>query len=245
MNMTWKTAGLTLAAAMLCPVIAMAEVKTLSGSVAYRERMALPAGAVVDVKLLDVSRADAPAVTLAETTITPEHQVPVPFSLEYDDAAIEPGYTYVLVARISVDGKLLYLNTTAHPLFRGGEDATDIMVERVSGPLTLTGGWLAEDILGGGVVDRVQTVIEIAGDGTVSGSGGCNRLTGKAAIDGDAIRFGPIASTQMACPEAVMAQENRFFGALDKVRGWHIDDVRRKLTLLGEDGAALVVFSRM
>ena len=41
----------------------------VTGSVTYRERIALPPSAVVTVKLLDVSRADAPAELIAEQVI--------------------------------------------------------------------------------------------------------------------------------------------------------------------------------
>ncbi|AAT90076.1 hypothetical protein ATY41_02530 [Leifsonia xyli subsp. xyli] len=41
--------------------------------------------------------------------------------------------------------------------------------------------------------------LTIQGDGSFSGSDGCNRLTGKGSIDGDSISFGPIVSTRMAC----------------------------------------------
>jgi heat shock protein HslJ len=51
-------------------------------------------------------------------------------------------------------------------------------------------------------------------DGTVSGSGGCNTYSGNVAVDGDAISFGPLASTKMACPQPVMDQETQFFAAL-------------------------------
>ena len=47
-------------------------------------------------------------------------------------------------------------------------------------PTSPAGRWLAEDIRGGGVIDRLQSVLEIAGDGRISGTGGCNRIMGKA-----------------------------------------------------------------
>jgi putative lipoprotein len=57
----------------------------VSGSVAYRERVALPPDAVVEVKLLDVSRQDAAAPVIADATVRPEgRQVPLPFELRYD-----------------------------------------------------------------------------------------------------------------------------------------------------------------
>ncbi len=41
----------------------------VTGSITYRERIALPPSAVVAVKLVDVSLADAPAVLIAEQII--------------------------------------------------------------------------------------------------------------------------------------------------------------------------------
>jgi putative lipoprotein len=240
-------ANLALLAAALFPVAAMAETKTLSGTVAYRERIALPAGAIIEVKLIDVSLADAPAKTIAETTITPEGQVPVPYTLEYNASQIEPGRSYAVQARIMLSGQLLFINTKRHTVFGHGADKTDILVERVANRASSspTGNWLAEDINGGGVIDRLQTILEIAEDGTVSGTGGCNRMNGKATIDGDKIKFGPIASTEMACAPAVMDQESKFFAALQKVRTWKIDPTRQKLALLDEDDRAVIVLTRL
>ena len=57
----------------------------VTGSVAYRERMALPPDAVVHVSLTDVSRMDAVAPIIAETTVVVAgRQVPIPFVLHYD-----------------------------------------------------------------------------------------------------------------------------------------------------------------
>jgi heat shock protein HslJ len=41
--------------------------------------------------------------------------------------------------------------------------------------------------------------LEFNADGTVSGTDGCNQLTGSWTEDGGVISFGPIASTKMAC----------------------------------------------
>ncbi|AGT11144.1 YbaY family lipoprotein [Paracoccus aminophilus] len=107
-----------------------AKTETVSGSVIYRERMALPPGAEVSVQLVDVSRADAPSITLAETTIQPKSQVPIPYVLSYDPARIESGHSYALQARISDQGKLLFINTTHHPYVPGEAKQADILVER-------------------------------------------------------------------------------------------------------------------
>lgn len=102
-----------------------ADAATLTGTVTYRARIALPAGAVVDVRLLDVSRADAPATTLARAEIvTRGEQVPVPFTLRYDPGEVQPGRRYVVQATIAVDGRVTWRTTTQHPVFADGTAAT-------------------------------------------------------------------------------------------------------------------------
>ncbi|MGL4811548.1 MAG: META domain-containing protein [Beijerinckiaceae bacterium] len=112
-------------------------------------------------------------------------------------------------------------------------------------PPALVGAWRAEDIRGGGVMDRLQSVLQLDADGTVSGSGGCNRMTGRAVIKDNAISFGQIASTKMACTPAAMNQERTFFDALAAVKFWRGDAQRRKLILLDAEKMALIVFARM
>lgn len=119
--------------------------------------------------------------------------------------------------------------------------AGPVRAQPAAGP---TGRWLAEDIRGGGVIDRIQTVLDIAADGRVTGSGGCNRIVGQARIEGAAIGFSQMASTRMACPQAVMDQEQKFLTALGEVRRWRIDEPRRKLILEDGNGAVLAVLAR-
>ena len=110
---------------------------------------------------------------------------------------------------------------------------------------TPSGKWLAEDIDGGGVIDRLQTTLEIRDDGIVTGMGGCNRYAGSAKFDATTIKFLPMASTRMACSAAVMNQESKFHATLDKIRTWRIDEVRRKLILLDGQGFEMMRLSRM
>ncbi len=108
---------------------------TLSGTVSYRERIALSDTAVVEITLQDVSRADAPAVDLARHRITRPGQVPIPFELGYDPADIDERMSYSLRARITDQGKLLFINDTATPvLTRGAGNTADMMLVRVADP---------------------------------------------------------------------------------------------------------------
>ena len=101
--------------------------------------------------------------------------------------------------------------------------------------------WRAEQI-NGSAAAGATTSISIAPDGKISGSGGCNRLTGSATITGPSITFGPMASTRMACAPAVMAQERSFLDALAIVRAFHIEDGR--LVLLDAAGTEAVRFTQ-
>jgi heat shock protein HslJ len=105
------------------------------------------------------------------------------------------------------------------------------------------GSWLAEDINGGGVIDRLQTTLSLDADGKVTGMGGCNRYMGKATLKDDTISFGPMAGTRMACSPAVMNQENKFHAALETVRSWSI--AQGKLFLRDESGNIVLRFVTM
>lgn len=87
---------------------------TLTGTASYRQRIALPDDAVLNVKISDVSLADAPSVTIAETEInTAGRQVPIAFSLDYDPTKIIARRIYAVSARITdSSGKLLWITDT-------------------------------------------------------------------------------------------------------------------------------------
>jgi uncharacterized lipoprotein YbaY len=89
----------------------------VTGTVTYRERIALPPTAVVTIKLVDVSRADAPAIVLGEQVIRPAgKQVPFAFSIAYDPVQIQPQLTYAVEARIEDGGRLLFISDRMYPV---------------------------------------------------------------------------------------------------------------------------------
>lgn len=95
---------------------------TISGTLAYRERIALPPGAEVIVQLLDASRADAPATVVAERRRSVERQVPIPFSLDFDRAAIDARRHYVLSARIVIGERQLFASDRPVPVLTQGRE---------------------------------------------------------------------------------------------------------------------------
>jgi copper homeostasis protein (lipoprotein) len=73
----------------------------------------------------------------------------------------------------------------------------------------------------------------------VSGSGGCNRLTGSYELNGDRLTFGQMAGTTMACPEG-MDTEKAFLEALRQVNKLKI--TRQHLELFDAAGNLVARF---
>lgn len=242
-------AGILLAAAVPATP-ALAAPRVLRGTVAYRERMALPPGAVVEVKLLDVSLADAPARTIAETRVS-GRRIPAPWTLRFDSRQIVPGHSYALQARILHRGELLFITTERHSALTGGPDNTDIWVQRVSGtdrppaaaPSPM-GSWRLASLGGKDVPSSIATTLEIGEDGKVSGRGGCNGIGGQATLKGRTIRFSRMISTMMACAPDAMAQERGFLDGLAKIRRWEIHRGSGLLVLLDGRGRPVMALTR-
>src|SRR5664279_1100484 len=79
---------------------------SITGTIAYRERIALPPNAAIEVKLQDVSQQDVASKSVASSLFSPGgKQVPIPFQLAYPAADINPSHTYQVRASISVNGK--------------------------------------------------------------------------------------------------------------------------------------------
>lgn len=110
-------------------------------------------------------------------------------------------------------------------------------------PQQLVGTWLAEDIGGGGVIDNLQSTLEIREDGTYGGMAGCNYFTGAFSLSGAKVTFDPAASTRKMCAPAVMIQEEKFLEALRSELAWAVGGSKLVLTKAG--GAAAVKLASM
>ena len=112
------------------------EAKTgrVTGTVTYRERIALPPDAVIEVQLLDVSLMDVAATLIAEQTITPQHQVPIAFELPYDPADIDERLSYAVRATIRIGEKAMFITNRSYPvLTRGTSNHVDLVLVRDGG----------------------------------------------------------------------------------------------------------------
>jgi heat shock protein HslJ len=94
-----------------------------------------------------------------------------------------------------------------------------------AGSFSLSGSeWLLEDLAGSGVIDQIQATLSFPEAGKVAGNASCNRFFGPAEISGKNIKLGPLGSTRMACPEAVMNQETKYLNALQAAERYEWKD---------------------
>ncbi|MGM7643616.1 META domain-containing protein [Nocardia sp. JW2] len=119
---------------------------------------------------------------------------------------------------------------------------TDKKIVTPDKPLTGT-NWIATTLLTpdakvrSAALDEARPTLVITADGQVSGTTGCNRLTGTAQLGpGDEVNF-EVATTKMMCPPEVMEVERHVLDVLDGHTEATID--ADTLTLRNADGTGL------
>jgi putative lipoprotein len=223
----------------------------VTGTVSYRQRIALTPTAALEVTLEDVSKADAPATVIASRRIENPGQVPIRFGLMYDVSRIAPNHTYHLRARIIDGGTLRFTSTHAYPVLTRGHGSTvDIEVQPVtlqtppaSGQTPPNAGdieWklvrLGKETL---VAGSTRTVPSLRFRGSsVQGNAGCNTFRGGYDMRGSQLTFSGLLNTQMACPN--MDIEKGFLMALGATASWRMSG--SQLELLDKAGDVVAVF---
>jgi heat shock protein HslJ len=92
--------------------------------------------------------------------------------------------------------------------------------------------WTLDEATRGAMAENADQIdadvtLTFADDGTVSGSSACNTYSGSyEAGDDGSISLGPLASTQMACEEAIMALEANYLQTLDEASSFAIAEGR-------------------
>jgi len=133
---TMAVASLTLMLAA-CQTAEAEPTATVRGEAMYRERIAVPPGTQLEVLLLDVSRADAPAETISGVTLSDIGQPPYPFEIAYRPDQIVASHQYVVRARLMHEGRLLFTTDQAYPVItRGHPSEVQLMLKRVGAPPT-------------------------------------------------------------------------------------------------------------
>ncbi len=206
----------------------------VSGTITYRERMALPPDAAIEVKLQDVSAGASGAKTVAETVFAPTGQVPVPFQLNYNPADINPAHKYQVSANISVNGRAMFASTTPYPVItQGAPSQVAIMLQKAApaaapaaGAAKLRGTkWVLAEVNGTAAQpgEGKSAHFVLHSKGSLTGSTGCNNLAGTYIASEGALQITPGAMTMKACSPAVSQQEQAFLEALKATTKYTID----------------------
>ena len=110
----------------------------------------------------------------------------------------------------------------------------------------LAGSWIVTAYYTGTAVSSVTGGVEITAAFTttsVSGNTGCNTYGGSVAVNGKAIRIGPLTSTLIACPsEELSTQEHQYLAALGLATTFKVTGDR--LDLYRSGGAYAVSYQR-
>lgn len=213
---------------------------TLTGTVSYRERVALPPDAIAEISLIDATIQDKAATVIAKATVKFEgKQVPQPFTLRYDAARIEKKHLYTVRAVIRGSDELLWTTDIARAVItQGNPSDVALMLTRVdpdagrggraSGDASNRGelagsSWVLEDLNGDRAIADARVTLDFGAPGKVTGNGSCNRYFATVDISGETIRFGAVGATRMACATAVSLQEIRYFEALEAANRFEIE----------------------
>lgn len=101
--------------------------------------------------------------------------------------------------------------------------------------------WVLSSLPGQSLLPDTPVTARFEG-GRVQGTDGCNRYTAPYTAAGSTLQVGPRgASTQMACPSAVMKQAEAFLSALAGARSYRI--AAGQLQLLTTDGTVLAALA--
>lgn len=213
----------------------------VKGAVAYRERIALPSDAVVEVWMTDITPGIITTMqVLGQTTINADgQQVPIPFELPYDPTQILPDHTYGIRAAIQAGGQTLFASDAPTSVItQGNPTQVELWLQRpnqepLSGAAALTSAaWRLTDLGGTPALQEREATLEFPEPGKIAGHGSCNRFAGPAEITEDRLQVGRIAATRRACDEATTVQETKYLQALQDAERFAIE------------GAELVVYCK-
>jgi len=110
----------------------MANESTIKGEAVYTDNLTLPKNAKFEVTLEDVSLMDAPSVEIGQMTIDPAGQIPIRYTITFDNEKIILGNRYAVRAKITQGDTLLYMTDTMNPVFTGKDNnEVDLIMKRI------------------------------------------------------------------------------------------------------------------
>lgn len=234
---------------------ALAAPITLSGEVTYRERVALPEGALLRIELIDLAVPERSRLTVEAPTGA--GQVPLSFTLTFEDSLILPQHDYALNAEIRA-GNLTFRNAQPYPVAPLAQTEPVVILtqliaqaepapaepepqQAVALPLLNT-TWRATAIGSNPIPPGTEMTLLIENSLRAGGMGGCNSWFSQAQIGELSFAIGDVAKTQRSCLYERNMLEQSFFDALQASTSWRIDN--DTLLLLDSRSNPMVQFTR-
>jgi copper homeostasis protein (lipoprotein) len=114
------------------------------GSATFAEHVRLPADAVFEASLVDVTGAGAPGAVVGRTRIERPGTPPIRFAIDYDPSRIEPRHVYMVRARVLVGSRQRFVaNHSDLVLTWGNGRRVSLLLRRSNAPLAPESGDVA------------------------------------------------------------------------------------------------------
>ncbi|HWZ85731.1 MAG TPA: YbaY family lipoprotein [Thermoanaerobaculia bacterium] len=230
----------------------------ITGTVVYRERIALPPDAIVRVRLEVAAAPEKAAKLVAQIAFPAEgRQVPIPFELPYKAADIRPEKRYLVRASVTAGDQTIWASRTPYPvLTKGAPTKLEIELQQAGAgrrvrpqAVTPAGGPVGTEKTAAPLADTAWTLVALGEQPAVaapeaaaaslvfdharkqiSGSTGCNHFMGTYAPGpGSGLTLDPNGMTLMACSDAAMRQETAFLEALRETTAYRIEGAALEL----------------
>lgn len=206
---------------------------TIAAEAWFGEDTLLPAGAVLEVSLSDVSRMDVAAILISEVSVKDPGIPPFSVKLQYDPDIIEERHHYSLRATIQLNEQLLFTSTEHVDPFGAGESGV-VKIAMQAVPATTRKAAVGPFGPSWRLTELQGELIRPDADGEsitllldpekhrYSGFSGCNLYTGEYQLEGGAgLRFGDAATTRKACASG-MELEDYYLAILPRVSRYQL-----------------------
>lgn len=210
-------------------------VERITGQLAYRERIALPPGAQMELVVTDITNGEDKELIITRTQMAiADRSVPVPFTIDASKQNLPDGPLYGLRAFIKDANGTVLFRTSAPFLLNLQNEAVNVGTLMLLQTTPDDRGILDIEGLQDGEWRVTQFNFDVApaataptmtfgADGRMFGSSGCNRFNTQYTLNGTAISLGPVAATKMMCDPGLMEQERRLFEVLGSLNSVSLD----------------------
>jgi len=158
--------------------------------------------------------------------------------------ACAPAISLVETAYLANLAKSATFTATAEALTIFGSDGKQLLSYGAASANPLEGEWMVTGFNTGSQavtspIAGTTITATFTADGQVGGNSGCNSYSGTYKLDGTSLVVGPLATTMMACEQAISDQEQAFLAAFQTPTT--VETSGAKVTLRDASGATQVV----